>query len=343
MEENRYTPALLDQIPQPGFFAAGGRILTVNQAAQALLLTPGQEIAPLLPEGCEEYAAFSEGQLCVSLTIGGQSRPAVITRMDDRDLFLLDPEEEQEELRSLALAAMEMRAPLMQAITSARQLPEGESAGKLNKSLMQMLRMVCNMSDVSRYAASSRMEVRDVDALLLELFEKAGTLIQGATVSYEGLGYPLFTRLDTEQLERSVWNILSNAIKFLPREGVIQAKLTRRGQMLHLTIEDNGSGVAEFIRSSLFHRYLRQPGIEDSRHGLGLGLALVRTAAANHGGTVLIHSTESGTRITMTLAIRPQEDTTLRCPILRPDYTGGWDHGLVELADSLGVENYDKL
>lgn len=344
MEEQRYNQELLDQIPQPGFFAGGNRIVKVNQAAGALLLTPGQEVSALLLEGREEYAAFSNGQLCVTLTIGGQRRPAVITRMGELDLFLLDPEEDQEELRALALAAMEMRTPLMQAITSTRQLPAGDATGKMNRSLMQMLRIVCNMSDISRYAASSRMEVRDVDALLLELFEKAQALTQGSTaISYEGLGYPLFTRLDPEQLERAVWNILSNCIKFAPQGGSIAAKLTRRGQMLHLTIEDNGSGIAEAIRGSLFRRYLRQPGIEDSRHGLGLGLALVRTAAANHGGTVLVHSTENGTRITMTLAIHPQEDTILRSPILRPDYTGGWDHGLVELADSLSAANYDKL
>ena len=114
--------------------------------------------------------------------------------------------------------------------------------------------------------------------------------------------------------------------------------------MLRLTIEDSGSGIAETVRVNLFRRYQREPGIEDSRYGLGLGLAIVRTAAANHGGTVLIsNGREGGTRITMTLAIRQDDSTILRSPLLRPDYTGGFDHGLVELADCLNPEYYREL
>ena len=113
------------------------------------------------------------------------------------------------------------------------------------------------------------------------------------------------------------------------------------GSGIRLTVEDNGSGIAEAVRSTVFRRYLRQPGIEDSRYGLGLGLAIVRTAAANHGGTVLITpSKEGGSRITMTLAIRQTEDTSLHSPLLRPDYTGGFDHALVELSDCLGPDHY---
>ena len=45
----------------------------------------------------------------------------------------------------------------------------------------------------------------------------------------------------------------------------------------------------------------------------------------------------------MTLAIRQDDSNSLRSPLFRPDYTGGWDHGLVELADCLGPDLYFKL
>ena len=154
---------------------------------------------------------------------------------------------------------------------------------------------------------------------------------------------PVFTSLDPEQLERAIWNILSNCIKFLPEGGTIRASLKRHGKLLHLTIADSGSGIAQEVRASLFRRYLRQPGIEDSRYGLGLGLSIVRTAAANHGGTVLISAAKNGgTRITMTIPIR-QEGSSLHSPLLRPDYTGGFDHGLVELSDCLSSVFYKEL
>ena len=348
MEEQRKIYDLLDQIPQPGFLVRDDRILKTNQAADALLLTPGQIFSPMLSTGSREYADFQEGQLCLTLLLGGRSHSAVVSRVEDLDLVLLDSPEELEEFRSMALISMELRAPLMQALSSAQQLTAGSqdpAAAKMNRSLMQMLRLVSNMADISRYAASSRMETRDVDAFLLELFEKAQTLTEGkAELSFEGLKQPIFSRIDPEQLERSVWNLLSNCVKFMPQGGHIQATLSRRGNMLQLTIQDDGSGIAETVHGNLFHRYLRQPGIEDSRYGLGLGLAIVRTAAANHGGTVLISSGKNGgTKITMTLAIRQDADNLLRSPLLQPDYTGGWDHGLVELADCLNAEIYSDL
>lgn len=341
MEEQRNISDILARIPQPGFLVKENRIIAANQAASAMLLIPGQEFLPLISAGKEEYPLFQNGQLCLTLSVAGQPHPAVVTRLEDCDLILLDLPEEWEEFRSMALAAMELRKPLMQAISSARQLPADP---KMNQSLMQMLRMVSNMSDISRYTVSSRMETRDVDSFLLELFEKAGTLTEGrAVIQFEGLKQPVFSLIDPEQLERAVWNILSNSLKFLPAQGKIHAKLTRKGNRLQLSVQDNGSGIAESVRSDLFHRYLRQPGIEDSRYGFGLGLTLVRTVAANHGGTVLISSKDGGTLISMTLPIRQDDSHILRCPLLRPDYTGGWDHALVELADCLPSEYYTEL
>jgi len=297
---------------------------------------------PLLHTGSEEYAAFQEGEICLTLSIAGIQHNALITRMDQFDLVILDTREELDEFRFMALVAMEFRGPLMQVINSARQQ---NSDAKMNQSLMQMLRMVNNMADISRYTASARMELRDVDAFLLELFEKAQALAGSRTrITYEGMGKPVFSRMDSEQLERAAWNILSNSLKFLPQDGRITAKLTRTGNMLRLTVTDNGSGIPEAVRSSLFSRYLRQPGIEDRRYGFGLGLAIVRAAAANHGGTVLIGTGKNGgTTVTMTLAIRQDDSNSLRSPLLRPDYTGGWDHGLVELSDCLGPDLYSKL
>ena len=341
METNRNTILLLDQIPQAGFLVTDDRIQTVNQAAQAMLLCPGQSFSPLICTGTEEYAAFQEGQICLTLSIAEKLHPAVITQLEDSRLVLLDPQESADEFRAMALASMQLRVPLMQAIACAQKQPSDD---RLNQSLMQMLRLVSNMSDISRYQSSSRMEVRDIDAFLLELFEKARTLAGNKIrLTFDGMKQPVFTSMDPEQLERAVWNILSNCVKFLPEGGTIAASLKRHGRLLHLTIEDSGSGIAEQVRSTLFQRYLRQPGIEDSRHGLGLGLSIVRTAAANHGGTVLVSSSKNGgTRITMTIAIR-SEGTSLHSPLFRPDYSGGFDHGLVELSDCLSSEFYKEL
>lgn len=348
MEEPRKIYDLLDPIPQPGLWVREDRICRVNQAAAALLLAPGQAFSPLLSTGVQEYGELTGGDLCVTLSLSGIDHRAVIRRTEDGDLVLLEMPEESAEFRSMALVSMELRGPLMQAISGARQLTartDDPAAAKMNRSLMQLLRMVSSMADVGRYSAGCRMEVRDVDSFLAELFEKAAALTEGqVTLTYRGLAQPVFSRIDPEQLERAVWNILSNCIKFTPAGGTVQAALTRSGQTLRLTVCDSGSGIAEAVRGTLFSRYLRQPGIEDSRYGLGLGLSLIRSAAANHGGTVLIRSSAAGgTQITLTLALRQDAEAVLRSPLLRPDYAGGWDHGLLELSDCLDPRHYAEL
>ena len=153
MEEQRKIYDLLDHIPQPGLLVKDDQILKANQAAQALLFVPGQAFSSLLSTGSREYADFQEGQLCLTLTHGGHSHSAVINRIDGTDLVLLDSPEDLDEFRSMALVSMELRAPLMQAISSARELTadsENPAAAGMNRSLMQILRLVSNMSDISR-------------------------------------------------------------------------------------------------------------------------------------------------------------------------------------------------
>ena len=113
--------------------------------------------------------------------------------------------------------------------------------------------------------------------------------------------------------------------------------------MVYFSVQDSGCGIEESFRGNLFSRYTREPGLEDSRHGIGLGLSLICSVAALHGGTVLVdHPLETGTRVTMTMAIRSGSSTTLHSPRIRVDYAGEWDHSLLELSDILPTSLYES-
>ena len=215
---------------------------------------------------------------------------------------------------------------------------------RINRGLFQMLRLISNMSDADRYTSgTASMEVKNIPAFLDEVFSKAAALVErsGVQLAYSGISDAIYGLVNTEMLERAVLNIVSNALKFMPQGGTIQAKLLRRGQKLYLSILDSGSGIPENARSDLFSRYAREPGVEDGRYGIGLGLVLIRSAAQQHGGTVLVDQpTESGTRVTLTLRIRPGSSDYVRSPILKVDYAGERDHGLLELSDVLPVDLY---
>ncbi len=349
MEKQRNTPGIIDLMVCPGFCVKNNKIIQVNDAAKRLFLAPDMEVSGLLLTGKEEYANFSGGCLYLSLSIADQVQGALVTRIDDQDIFLVDADTELRELQLLALAAQELRMPLSNIMISADRLTPMQTEPKcqdhmarLNRGTSQLLRLVGNMSDALRYRQGCRMQTRNVTTLLEEIFEKAAALAEsvGITLTFTSLPQDVYSLVDPEQLERAVLNILSNALKFTPQGGTVEATLTKKGRLLRLTVQDSGSGIGEGILQNIFSRYRRLPSLEDSRFGLGLGMVLVRTAAANHGGTVLIDQPEVGTRVTMTLRIQESTETVLHSKILSFDYAGERDHALVELSESLPASFY---
>ena len=356
MERISDAMGMLDLMVRPGFFVKDHLIIKVNQSAAGHLIHTGTEISQLLVTGKAEYAAFAGGCLYLTVSVGGQPWGASVTRMGDLDVFILEQESDQAELQAMALAAQELREPLANVMTTADRLfpmvalqddpATRDQVARLNRGLFQMLRVISNMSDANRYSTShaSNQEILDVERLLQEVFSKAQPLVAhaGIRLTYSGLRETIFCLADSEKLERAVLNIISNSIKFTPKGGTIAASLTRRGTMLYLTVQDNGSGIPERIKGTIHSRYLREPMLDDGRFGIGLGMVLIRSAATQHGGTVLIDQPgETGTRITMTLAIRQNQGGTLRSIVHRTDYAGERDHGLLELSGDLPHTLYD--
>lgn len=354
MELSASSTAVLQEIPIPAFTVRSGIVCDANAAARQQGIQNGNSIETLLSTGAVEYSSFSGGRLYLTLQLSGTLCGASVTKGPDYDLFLLEQEDDTAELQSMALAAQALRGPLSNVMTVADRLfpltdtgssEVREQTARINKGLYQMLRIISNMSDAYRYTQDTapRMEIRDIRAIMEELFQQHAPLIRHTDIDlhFENLPTSIFCLVDAEKLERAVGNILSNALKFTPRGGTINAKLTRVGRMLHLTVQDSGTGIPETLQGNVYNHFQRQPGIEDGRFGIGLGMVLIRSAAAVHGGTVLIDQPEgAGTRITMTLAIRQDADALVRSSIISVDYAGGRDHRLLELADNLPTEFY---
>lgn len=356
MEQFNNTTDMLDLMIRPAFRVKDGVITHVNQAAQSFMLSEGDTINPLLHTGQEEYAQFSNGQLYLTLNIGGTPVGASVTKESDGDIFVMEQGSDQAELQSMALAARELRDPLASVMTVADRLfplvsaqddpNTQEQLARINRGLFQMLRVISNMSDAARYAreTNGHFEIRNITAIFEEVFSKAAVLVNQTDIAlrFTNLTEDILCLVDAEKIERAVYNLLSNAVKFTPQGGFIEAKLTRKGTKLYLTMQDSGTGVDPKVRGNVYSRYLRQPGVEDGRFGIGLGMVLIRSAAAAHGGTVLMeHPQGMGARITMSMSIR-QSGSNLRSNILMVDYAGERDHGLIELAESLPARLYEK-
>ena len=346
------TQSLLEMIDRPAFTVINGIISNYNQMAKNRQIPLGKPVAELMPESCEAYKNYTGGILYLTLQIGWIFCGATVVRQNGQEIFLLDRDADQAQLQALSLAAQQLRTPLSNVMTIADCLfPEltdstqKEQAAQMRRALFQLMRLISNMADAERYTGldAPSYENTELCSFFKDIFEKANASLSNSNISvqFSCPQKPIFTIADRERLERAVYNLISNAVKFSKPGSCVTGKLSVNGKMACLTVEDQGTGIASHVQGTLFHRYLREPAIEDSRFGLGLGMTMVRTAAAIHGGTVLLEQ-KAGTRVAMTLAIRKQPPGPLRSPKLRVgDYAGGRELGLLEFSDTLPISSYE--
>jgi len=102
--------------------------------------------------------------------------------------------------------------------------------------------------------------------------------------------------VDGKQAERAIYNLLLNACQAVRTAAVapqVVATLKVEGAMIILEVLDNGPGVPEKIRTSLFQPFVS----EGKQKGTGLGLTLAHCIAAEHGGEVILVSSRPGETI----------------------------------------------
>jgi signal transduction histidine kinase len=120
------------------------------------------------------------------------------------------------------------------------------------------------------------------------------TLAPCAEASVEG---------DRQRLGQVLDNLLSNALKFTPRNGSIQVRLSASRNEVVLEVADTGIGIPASAQRELFTRFFRtDAAIEAAIQGTGLGLSLVKAIVDGHGGQVGVESVEGeGATFTVTL------------------------------------------
>lgn len=182
----------------------------------------------------------------------------------------------------------------------------------IHKNVTILLRLVNQILDFRKYENGKlelRREKTDMRASLNDWCEAFRSLAVKKhirfTVRTEGEG-PLAAYVDTEKMERILFNLLANAFKFTPENGridVVQRSTELNGMpAVQLTVQDTGGGISvEHIRH-VFDRFY-QAGV--NHDGSGIGLALAKAFTELHGGTIAVESDEGrGTRFTVTVPCR---------------------------------------
>ncbi len=146
---------------------------------------------------------------------------------------------------------------------------------------------------------------------LLDIVRDAAQVLQpmvtstGLTLTVTCPDGSLAVNGDLSQLDRVVMNLLSNAAKFTSPGGRIHVTAARDGDTAVISVSDTGIGIPDKDKEAVFGRFFRASNaVRRSISGTGLGLTIVRTIVAEHGGEVAIHSTEGvGTTVTVRLPL----------------------------------------
>ncbi len=122
---------------------------------------------------------------------------------------------------------------------------------------------------------------------------------------------------DKHRLQQVVWNLVSNAIKFTPKNGSVVVTLSRVNSTMQVTVTDNGRGIAADFLPLVLERF-RQADASTSRQfgGLGIGLALVMQLVELHGGMVRAESPglDRGATFTISLPVQATRGPSSRPP-----------------------------
>jgi PAS domain S-box-containing protein len=109
---------------------------------------------------------------------------------------------------------------------------------------------------------------------------------------------------DPGRLQQVVWNLVSNAIKFTPRDGRVQILLERVNSLIEISVADTGVGINPEFIPHLFERFRQGDASTTRRYGgLGLGLSIVKNLVELHGGIVKVESPGEGRGTTVTVRL----------------------------------------
>lgn len=218
---------------------------------------------------------------------------------------------------SLRGFAHEIRNPLA-AISGAAQLLEQRAGDARQRELAQLIRdEAARLAKLAERLLGARDAVAPRAVNVHAMLERAAELLEAeradvAVVRDYDPSLPAWHG-DADRLLQAVLNLVRNAVEANARRVVLRSRAEAgwrdvRGQRvpaLRIEVDDDGDGVPDAIAATLF-----EPMVSGRANGTGLGLALAREIAREHGGDLTLQPRESGSRFVLWLPRHPRGGDT---------------------------------
>jgi two-component system sensor histidine kinase MprB len=253
-----------------------GGLSTVDFTAAALVAAAGQfltrrSLAPM--ERLTETAELTE-DLRIPVTVSGQDEVGRLGRAFTAMTAALS--ESLRRQRDLVNDAAHQHRPAGPLHTDRPPLPAGQHTKILNQ-LQTQAREFTDLVELARDERELRHDVVAVGDVIDRAARRAATRASDHTFDVQHTPWSVVG--DAGALERTVLNLLDNAVKFSPTDSTI----TVRSEPGWLTVTDEGPGLPAAHEQHVFERFWRAP---NARALPGSGLGIVADTVAAHGGTV---------------------------------------------------------
>jgi len=251
------------------------------------------------------------------ITLNNELEQRVIDRTEELTKAL-SQEKEFSELKSrfVTMASHEFRTPLSTILSSAALIgkySKEDQQDKRDKHIKKIKSSVAHLTGIlNDFLSLSKLEENkvnakrvyvDINALCLEVIEEVSALIKGQKIEHTIDGDLFNVSTDPRIMKNILFNLVSNALKYSPPEGVIKCTVTRTGDKMNLVVSDNGIGIPEDEQKHLFERFFRASNVENIQ-GTGLGLNIVKQYVNLLDGEITFKSKEGeGTTFSISLPI----------------------------------------
>jgi len=194
----------------------------------------------------------------------------------------------------LANASHELRSPLAR-IRMGLELMNPEAAPAFKEEIQRNIAELDQLID--EILLASRLDARESDIGTVEAVDITGLAAEecaraGAELVPTQDGRPLVVQGVAKLLRRGVRNLLENARRY--SDGPVSVELQREGNDAVVRVRDRGPGVPADERERIFEPFYRLSGASERFGGVGLGLALVRSIAQRHHGSVRCDGQDGG-------------------------------------------------
>lgn len=258
---------------------------------------------------------LSEGDLAARSGVSGPDDVGQLGETFDAMAEVMEKDRELER-RLTSDVAHELRTPLMSITATVEAMQDGvypcdqEHLALVDSEARRLSRLVDSMLRLSRLeSGSAQLNIQTTDAVS---FVRGIVQSHFALLADTGLEMSfsndtgvdeLICEFDRDMVTQAVTNIVSNAMRYTPVPGSVEASVATDGENVRISVKDTGIGIAEEDIQRVFSRFWRA---EESRNrvagGLGVGMAVTKEIVDRHHGHIEVES-EPGVGSTFTLVL----------------------------------------